>query len=446
MGKRVLLVGAYERDNFGDLLFLLLSQHYFRSVAVTASAPMAADMSSLLDQQIVAYGPLLRQQNFDHIWTVGGEVGGVTPLAAFEMSAPRDLLQSYVTSRDQLRILAEAFGGGLVESPYIPRPTAYPKNALATLGLNSVGLSGIGRIAAASRSRLLSTLRMATPISVRDEASSRYLKACNIKHSLVPDLVHSIALIRPREPANNSDYILVQASNQYLDSVGEEAFAESIAQLGRQAGSEIRLFVAGTASGHDSVASYGRIVATIARISPEVGVSISSARRPWDRVDEIRNARLWIGTSLHGRIVSAAHGIRRVSLDIGKVNRYAATWDPDMPYSVRIEEVVDAAVSALTESGGTALLEHGRSLGDLADENMRTAVAATIAGEFDPSVEDRFASLEALRASEAEHYELQQSPSAAGLLKEGIRRGVLARTSPQFREFVRGVLAKKGRR
>lgn len=445
MGSRVLLVGAYERDNFGDLLFLLLTQSYFRSASVVASAPMAADMSLLVDQRIVAYGPLLRQQKFDHIWTVGGEVGGVTPESAFRMSAAQDLLRSFATSGNRQQVLTAAFGGPLLESPYIPRPTAYPKNAMATLGVNSVGLKGMDRLPSPLKSSLLSTLRMAGPVSVRDEASSAYLAEQGISHSLVPDLVHSIALTRPRELVDDSNYILVQAGERHLRAIGEEEFAKSIAELGHREKLEIRFFVAGTANGHDSVASYERLVTSVSRIDPSVMVSVSSARRPWDRVDEIQRARLWIGTSLHGRIVATAYGVPRVSLDVPKVNRYAATWDSDMPYSVHAHELVDASASALVMGRGRALLDRGRALGELADSHMRTSVTSTLAGDFDPTVEERFASLESMRLSDASLSQREQPFGIKGSFMASIRRKSRQRTSPGLRRAARGALGWVGR-
>lgn len=57
---RVLTVGAYERDNVGDLLFLLVTEQYLRDAEVVAAAPFDADMTSLLDRQVHAYGPLLQ--------------------------------------------------------------------------------------------------------------------------------------------------------------------------------------------------------------------------------------------------------------------------------------------------------------------------------------------------------------------------------------------------
>jgi hypothetical protein len=424
VGRRILLVGAFERDNFGDLLYLLLSRHYFRSAAVSAAAPIAADMSDLVDQRIEAYGPLLRRHKFDHVWTVGGEVGGVTPASAFKMSAPPHLLELFATSPDREQVLREAFGGPLPASPYVPGLVGYPRNLFTRIGVNSVGLSAAEKLSAPSRYSLLSTLRRARPVSVRDAASSRYLTKQRVSHSLVPDLVHSIAVTHRTRPSNNSDYAVVQASEEFLASVSEDAFTRSIASLSRREGLNIRFFAAGTASGHDSFSAYRRLAAVMRRTSPEISISVSKAQRPWDRVEEIRRAGLWLGTSLHGRIVACAYGVPRVSLDVDKVNTYAGTWDYDMPYGVQIGDIEEAATSARYARGHFDLA-HGRELGEMADNHMKVAVGSTLAGEFDLSLNDRLITL-------------------VDMTKSGIHRRLLECTSPQYRRGLRKALATVG--
>ena len=80
-------MGAYERDNFGDLLFLLVTERYLGGADVVAAAPFAADMRQLLGRRIPAFGPLLRDEAFDAVWTVGGQVGRVDLERAYKMSA-----------------------------------------------------------------------------------------------------------------------------------------------------------------------------------------------------------------------------------------------------------------------------------------------------------------------------------------------------------------------
>ena len=81
------------------------------------------------------------------------------------------------------------------------------------------------------------------------------------------------------------------------------------------------------------------------RAAPGIDVAILDERRPLALAGRIARARVAIGTSLHVRIVAAAHGVPRVSLAKPKPTRYARQWDPDMPFDAGLEDL-DAAVEA----------------------------------------------------------------------------------------------------
>ena len=141
----VLLVGAYERDNFGDLLYLLVTEHYLKDTGVVAAAPFASDMTALLDRSIPAYAPLLAERRFDVVWTVGGQVGALDVERAFRLSAAPEELHRFerASRRRRARILATATGDATMVSPYIPSVAHHRLNADAVTVLNSAGLTGI---------------------------------------------------------------------------------------------------------------------------------------------------------------------------------------------------------------------------------------------------------------------------------------------------------------
>jgi hypothetical protein len=119
---RILLVGAYERDNLGDLLFLLVTERYVAEAEVVAAAPFAADMRALLDRRVHASGPLLRDEPWDVVWTVGGQLGSIDLRRAYRLSAAPDALARFDRANPltRARILRRAVGGVRVEAPYIP--------------------------------------------------------------------------------------------------------------------------------------------------------------------------------------------------------------------------------------------------------------------------------------------------------------------------------------
>lgn len=373
--QSVLLIGAYERENFGDLLFLILTEHYLGSRPSLAAAPFESDMSALLGREIQAFGEVLSREMFDVVWTVGGEVGGIGVNTAFEVSASPPDYQRYVDAdpRDRRRLVLEHMHCPRLTSPYVPDLRLFPMASGARQVLNSVGLGGMQHLSGSERLPLLRTLACAAEVSVRDATSSRVLRRFGIPHVLAPDLVHTLALVRPVPPQTTAP-VLVQASAGYLSRVGVENFAAALAGSRALARHEIRLFAAGTARFHDDVEVYGNVVEQVLHRSPGRNISICTARGPLDKADQIATSRLWIGTSLHGRIVSASYDRPRIGLADAKVTSYAGTWDATMPFDVPLEQLDSAVEEALSPALLAESLPMSGELRRLADENIRTLV------------------------------------------------------------------------
>lgn len=371
---RILCVGAYERDNFGDLLFQLVTAEYLKDADVVFAAPFAADMSALTGERIPAFGPLLASERFDAVWTVGGEVGATTVGFAHKAALGAEEHARYKAASpvERRRLLAEHMGPVPVESPYLPRVSSYPLNRTAASVVNSVGVAAIAGLPPVRRASVTGILREATFVSVRDRMASETLDAAGIPHSLVPDLVHTIALSRPRS-APRGDYVLLQIADNRLKRFPLDDVIRAIVDSRVLREHPIRLFLAGTAPLHDSVETYERIIAGVRAADPSRRIEISTTRDPWDRVDEIAGAHAWVGSSLHGRIVASAYGVPRVSIAKRKLDEYAQTWDPDMPWGVSPAGLDDALVKAVraVERGRADV---GADLARRAHENMLAAV------------------------------------------------------------------------
>ncbi|MEQ7009778.1 polysaccharide pyruvyl transferase family protein [Actinopolymorpha sp. B17G11] len=388
-GPRVLMVGAYERDNFGDLLFLLVTEKFLPNAQVVSSAPFSADMTALLDRKVEAYSPLLLDEEFDAVWTVGGQVGGTDLRSAFRMSAGPELYREYRRSSPARRdeMVREAAGKVHIASPYIPSLASYPLNAGAISVLNSVGVSGIRGAERYRREELIALLRAATLVSVRDKESSVYLTELGIEHRQVPDAVHAISVLRPAERNPDSDVAIFQASTSILTKLGHANVAAALVASEHLKGLRIRLLMAGTANGHDSVADFEKVITHAKRIDPGVDMEIVADRRPFDLCDRMREARVVIGTSLHVRIIACAYGIPRVTLSRTKPTRYARAWDPDMPFDVSLGGLDAAVGMALEAADRPEVLARSRELSQLAHDNLTnfaeqvTTLAATQTAE-----------------------------------------------------------------
>jgi hypothetical protein len=354
---RVLTVGAYERDNFGDLLFLLLTERYLAGCDVVAAAPFAADMTPLLDRRVLSLREELTDREVDVIWTVGGQVGGTTPDSALRMSkSPAE---------------HDAFRATVPTSPYIPTPGAFARNAGAVSVLNSVGLTGARVLPPHAREEVVEVLRTTDVVSVRDRESSDFLTRLGVVHTLAPDVVHAISLLEPYEPDPTSDIAVVQFSTRLLERFGHRRLARNLVRSRHLDGLRIRLVMAGTAPKHDSVEGLERVAEHVRALDRGREVEVLTDRRPLDIVRQIREARIVIGTSLHVRIVAAAYGLPRVTMRRTKPTRYAAHWDDQMPFDVRIGDFDDAIGAALAAGTRADVRAGSERLSRLADDNVR---------------------------------------------------------------------------
>lgn len=366
----VLLVGAYERDNFGDLLFLHQTERYLEGAHLEVAAPFPGATSENVPRVVPGYAAVMRSRSFDHIWTVGGEVGDVTVDTAAIMSAPA--IAASVSGIDCADSITALTGLDPKDGAYLVNPRLLPPFSRTELHVNSVGVSRIVTLNSRRRWRLLRSLYASRHVSVRDSESSRILTRFGISHTLAPDLIQTIALTRPRGSDPQPDVALFQMSEELLSRHGPARVANALASSFPRH-MKIELFVAGSAPGHDSVALYEQVKRALRASHPHRAVEISSVGSALDRADQIARSGLWIGSSLHGRIVSCAYDIPRISLEVDKVTAYARTWDRTMPYGVALEHLPHAVERALQPASRS--VSAGHNLAMQAEQNIEAMSA-----------------------------------------------------------------------
>ena len=391
----IALIGAYERDNFGDLLLGLVTRDLLAR-PVRWTAPTAGRTDRLLGAHVVPYPDEFSHQSPAASWVVGGEVGGVS-------------------LRGMLRYneLDPAEVSPLIEHPYLPRPSRFKGTAERPFVVNSAGLSGVMRLKPKQIQQARAALREADAVSVRDPASSALLDEWGIEHRLAPDVVHALCRVRPLT-AEKTDTVVVQVRAKDTSRATARELADLLTGIPRLNGLRIALFVAGTAPGHDSPEHYRELMAALATAGTRPAVLIDT-REPFQLAEAIATSQLWIGTSLHGRIIAAQYGVPRISLNVPKVNRYAEHWDDAMPYGVPLTTLGPAVEQAFsgdpTKGSGT--------LTDLAVANLN-ALAHVLAAETPRALADRLDRRTAAVSS-------YQQERAAGRTPSPSRRGSLTR-------------------
>lgn len=342
----LLAIGAYERDNFGDLLFLFMIKNLLpKNINIVPSSIIFSDMRNINGEIVLPYNELLKKYKFDAIYVAGGEIGAVNIKDALMMDIDKISIDKRVNmlDYDQFNDLIKTYTGVdnfAIEHAYMPDLKKYNLNSETPLIINSVGLSKIKLLKNEFLKHSIGILKDSN-ISVRDKDSLDLLYENKIKASLSPDIVHAISAIHPKNKTNDKYYVFQINSdivNKY--NYSSDYIAETLLGICNNLSANVKLFLSGTASFHDSIEFYTHILDSFNMKTSNYSIEIINDRNPLKLVDHISASIMWIGTSLHGRIISIAYNIPRISIENEKVARYAHYWDDKFPSDVNVGNII----------------------------------------------------------------------------------------------------------
>ncbi|QCP08587.1 hypothetical protein FDF08_11930 [Micrococcus luteus] len=343
--------GAFERDNFGDLLYPMMLRDAWAAWAHTALlSRFPVSTEDLLGQAVLDYDDAVSTQHFDALVLTGGA------------SVPISMTRAVQLQDHEPPVLHEDPHG----LPYVPEVNPRGVNADTPVFINSAGVWPTGSMRVRHRRRLLRTLQGAQLITVRDRESAELLDSWNLSAHLAPDAVHALSQYWPlsahdRAPAR----VAIQLSDEFLDEHGDAAVRQGLLEAGRVAVErgldEIVLFAAGVAPGHDDL---GRMESLARTLGEDLGMvaRISQERSPRDIVALIAGSGLVIGHSLHVRVVAASYDVPRVSLRRAKTEAYSRSWDPAMPSGTAPARLATAVSEALSDDRRSTASADARSL------------------------------------------------------------------------------------
>lgn len=356
------LFGAFDRHNFGDLLFPHL---------MTASLPgQAFEFAGLVARDLRAFGGH-RVKALDtgrplRLVHVGGELLTCTAWqAAVMLLDPAEV--DAVVARYDADPAAAAWAaqrlGTSRPAPYVVGRDAWPADG--KLIFNAVGGVDWAHLPAAHRDAVKAALARADWVSVRDRVTQAALRAEGLDFPLCPDPAVMVAdffggTVAKREgqgavgavqDAFPQGYLAIQFSADFGDSVTLDALARELARLAAATGLGLACYRAGAAPWHDDMALYE----TLRERLPPGAMRLFPSLDIWDICALIAASRGAIGSSLHGRIVALAFNLPRVSLLApqqgmrpDKASAFAETWEPEaLPRSVPVEDIQQAAMQAL---------------------------------------------------------------------------------------------------
>ncbi len=391
MAGRIVLFGAFDRHNLGDLLLPHVLARSLRDRPLRFAGLAARDLRGVGGHRVEALAELAPGwQPEDRLLCVGGELLTCSAEQAAVMLQPPEGLQATLAwlaaQSHERRAWVRRVVGSASPAPYAVVAPPLPRTA--RVWFHAVGGHDLARAPAGLRRAVLAQLARAQSLSVRDTATQQALRSAGLDAPLVPDAALLVAQccaadIRARAGAVPQGGIALQLSAEFGDDATLDAVAAALRRLMAHTGAPVHLFCAGLAPWHDDP----QVLQRLAQRLPAGAAHRVDTADVWALCALIAGSALLIASSLHARLVAMACGRPRLNLVAPTVTRrpskaeaVAGTWElPGLPVAVPASGLEDAARRAL-QADPAGLAAHAQALAGQA----RAALAALTASLHGP--------------------------------------------------------------
>jgi hypothetical protein len=358
---RSLVFGAFDRHNFGDMLFAHVVTALMAGREVRHAGLVDRDLTPWGGHRVEALWRLATHAESRNVIVAGGEVLTCDAFEAAVMLLPHAEAEAAAVRFDHESGERDEWAKSVLamdrRAPYAPAKAM----SHGRLIYNGVGGVYLRARSPALRAEVVDSLRLADFISVRDRVTHEILSSEGIEAALMPDCAALVAeifgdVIRAHAQRGEAaavraafpgGYIAVQFSSDCADDATLGSLAAQLDALTPDCG--IVFFRAGIAPWHDALEPYRRI----AQRMQGRRVHVFESAHLWDICALIGGSRAFCGTSLHGRIVATAFGLPAVSFlppqrlrGVTKQEAYVATWEPLHKARV-VEDIAEALTDAL---------------------------------------------------------------------------------------------------
>lgn len=401
MSRRWHLVGAFDRFNYGDLLFPHLLRGAFEAlgeeVETSCWSTRAADLGR---HGGLACGSLVELARCagpgDAVVLAGGELLAARWTGTLRaLTGPRRSLVLGVAGRALGTSVTDAVArrrlGGRTPQPWVLGPGDVGGAAVA---YDAVGAQGIADLPPALRDAARQRLAQAAFLAVRDRASQEALADWGLTARLSPDPAALVAELFPASRlaercspevagllAGQTEGYTVFQAGRFPSRGLLPVLAEQLRRLVRATGLPLLLLPLGLAAGHEDPRPLAKLARDLEDLEPAPLPLVVPVRRIWDQMAVIAGARLFAGTSLHGNLTAAAFAVPTVGLGrrVGKLDAFLRDWLGDRraenPGCAPPESLCTEMLAALEEPVA-AREDRARRLAAAGWEHARALVSA----------------------------------------------------------------------
>jgi polysaccharide pyruvyl transferase WcaK-like protein len=367
MQDYVLLIGAYERDNFGDLLFAKIFDRVLAPFQTIKGSLMGRDLTNIGGDTVVSAQNCIQALQQSPLAAIhcGGETLACSKTLGVNFDLSPDFFNQvhagYMPHQDEIAQKLTSSSNSLAYV-YNHADLGAEKDSFP-IAFFSVGGSALSSLPIDSPliKDVKNRLDSAQFISVRDTVTLQNLKSLfGIEAELSPDVVTIVsrthqaevkkAAQKPgiKEIVEGQPYFLFQSNQTIINTYRIVTFAQQLGQLAQKYNKAVVLQPAGVCYGQDLIEQFKAIADVMKKQFPEVSVTVQEDRNIWSQVAVIAHADCSIATSLHVRVVSCAFARPCISLPNDKVATYVSSWNMgDGTYNVEPQDLDQAVESAL---------------------------------------------------------------------------------------------------
>tara|TARA_R110001583_G_scaffold105202_1_gene252641 strand:+ start:4767 stop:5951 length:1185 start_codon:yes stop_codon:yes gene_type:complete len=361
----IILYGAFDRHNYGDLLFPLIMErvikHQFPEKSLVVASLINRDLSEYGAPKTVSIKEALKNSKPNAtVILAGGDVVACDWQSAYGYLLPSlifplyERIACYYFSKITEQLVKRIVG---LTSIFPFNLNRNDLGAARNIIYNSVDATGVSSVTNQNEILPLSkVINEANFVSVRDIFSQTQLARIGFSSpQLAPDSATVMsAYISVNEleqksswPTKNiiesyiEGYIVFQISQAHIHGK-EAAFAMALTKVSRACKLPIVFIVIGNTS-----VGVNKVTAMLA---DDIVYDTYLDGNIFDIMSIIRNASCYCGTSLHGLITAMSFCVPRVALlpELIKQINYMQTWDlPHMPKGIKLEELTSAVEVAM---------------------------------------------------------------------------------------------------
>ena len=363
--EKILIIGAFDRYNYGDLLFPLIIEkqlntygkdfqyRYFGIVESDLSKEGGKPTQSLQ----AFYEQLSNREDKASVIIAGGEALGVTWNSLYAaLSTPFQKIHRHhvrLSKFIDLNRVAKKLLKGKTTLPFVFDRADFP--GIKKIVLNSLGGSGLTKALFDRYPFLQHKLQRADYLAVRDGLTIENLRQNKVEAHLFPDSAILMSEFYPIDQLEKSvtkdvaDYVKKNRGNYVFfqinkkTTVGKESLiAEELDKIYQNDETQICLCPIGKALNHDDHEALKAVQAKLRCPS-----TYFDADNIWDIMYLIANAKAYAGTSLHGAITSMSYAVPHVGLVVEKLDAYLETWGVEgNNYGVPFDQIHKQYVTA----------------------------------------------------------------------------------------------------